>query len=45
MFLTNQQFDEQVEIFKRLSVELFYGILKYNEDEIDNCLVDYSMEN
>jgi hypothetical protein len=45
MFLTKQQFDEQVEIFKGLSIEIFYGILEYNEDEIENWLVDYSMKN
>jgi hypothetical protein len=45
MFLTKKQFDEQVEIFKGLSVEIFYGILKYNEDEINNWLVDYSVKN
>jgi hypothetical protein len=45
MFLTKKQFDEQVEIFKGLSVENFYGILEYNEDDIDNWLVDYSMKN
>ena len=45
MFLTKQQFDEQVEIFKGLSVENLYGILEYNEDEIENWLVDYSMKN
>ena len=44
MFLTNQQFEEQVGIFKGLLVEKFYGILKYNEDEIDNWLVDYSVK-
>jgi hypothetical protein len=45
MFLTKKTFDEQVEIFKGLSVENFYGILEYNEDEIDNYLVDYSEKN
>jgi hypothetical protein len=45
MFLTKQQFDEQVEIFKGLSIEKFYGILEYNEDDINNWLVDYSMKN
>jgi hypothetical protein len=45
MFLTKQQFDEQVDIFKGLSVEKFYGILEYDEDDIDNWLVDYSMKN
>jgi hypothetical protein len=45
LFLTKQQFDEQVEIFKGLSFENFYGILEYDEDDIDNWLVDYSMKN
>jgi hypothetical protein len=36
LFLTKQDFDEQVEIFKGLSFEKFYGILEYNEDAIDN---------
>lgn len=45
MFLTKQQFDEQVEIFKGLSVEKLYGILEYNEDNINNWLVDYSVKN
>jgi hypothetical protein len=36
LFLTKQAFDEQVEIFKGLSFEKFYGILEYNEDAIDN---------
>jgi hypothetical protein len=30
---------------KGLSVEKFYGIIEYNEEEIDNWLVDYSMKN
>jgi hypothetical protein len=45
MFLTKKQFDEQIEIFKGLSVEIFYCILEYNEDDIDNWIVDYSMKN
>jgi hypothetical protein len=45
LFLTKQQFEEQVEIFKGLSVEKFYGILEYDEDDIDNWLVDYSVKN
>jgi hypothetical protein len=45
LFLTKQDFDEQVEIFKGLSIEKFYGILEYNEDDIDNWLVDYSVKN
>ena len=45
MFLTKQQFDKQVDIFKGLSIEKFYGILEYDEDTIDNWLVDYSVKN
>jgi hypothetical protein len=45
LFLTKQQFDEQVKIFKGLPFENFYGILEYDEDDIDNCLVDYSVKN
>jgi hypothetical protein len=35
LFLTKQSFDEQVEIFKGLSFEKFYGILEYDEDDVD----------
>jgi hypothetical protein len=45
LFLTKQQFDEQVEIFKGLSIEKFYGIIEYDENAIDNWLVDYSIKN
>jgi hypothetical protein len=45
MFMINQQFDEQVEILKGLSAKKFYGIIEYNEEEIDNWLVDYSVKN
>jgi hypothetical protein len=45
MFLTKKQVEEQFELFKGLSIEIFYRILKYNEDEIDNWLVDYSVKN
>jgi hypothetical protein len=45
LFLTKKQFDEQVEIFKGLSVENLYGIIEYDEDDIDNFLVDYSVKN
>jgi uncharacterized protein YeeX (DUF496 family) len=45
LFLTKQAFDEQVEIFKGLSFEKFYGILEYSEDDVENWLVDYSMKN
>jgi hypothetical protein len=39
VFLTKQKFDEQVDIFRGLSVEKLYGILEYDEDDIDNWLV------
>jgi hypothetical protein len=45
LFLTKQSFDEQVEIFKGLSFEKFYGILEYDEDDVDKWLVDYSVKN
>jgi len=45
MFMTRQQFDEHVEILKGLSAEKFYGIIEYNEEEIDNWLVDYFVKN
>jgi hypothetical protein len=44
-FLTKQDFDEQVEIFKGLSFEKFYGILEYIEDDVENWLVNYSIKN
>jgi hypothetical protein len=43
--LTKQAFDEQVDIFKGLSLEKFYDILEYGEDDVDNWLVDYSVQN
>jgi hypothetical protein len=45
LFLTKQAFDEQVDIFKGLSFEKFYGILEYSEDDVENWLVDYSVKN
>jgi hypothetical protein len=45
MFMTKKQFDEQVEILKGLLTKKFYGIIEYNEEEIDNWLVDYSVKN
>ena len=45
MFMTKQQFDEQVEILNGLSAEKFYGIIEYNEEEIDNWMVYYSLKN
>jgi hypothetical protein len=34
--LTKQAFDKQVDIFKGLSLEKFYSILEYGEDDMDN---------
>jgi hypothetical protein len=45
MFMTKKQFDEQVDILKGLSTKKFYGIIEYNEEEIDNWLVYYSIKN
>jgi hypothetical protein len=45
LFLTKKAFDEQLEIFKGLSFENFYGILEYSEDDVENWLVNYSMKN
>ena len=36
LFLTKQQFDEHVDIFKGLSIEKLYGIIEYDENAIDN---------
>jgi hypothetical protein len=43
--LTKQAFDEQLDILKGLSLEKFYDILEYGEDEVENWLVDYSTHN
>ena len=43
--LTKQAFDEQVDILKGLSLEKFYDILEYGQDDIENWLVDYSTHN
>ena len=45
IFLAKQQFDEQVDIFKGLSVKKFYSILEYDDDDIDNWLVEYFVKN
>jgi hypothetical protein len=45
LFLTKQEFVEQVEIFEGLSFEKFYDILEYSEDDVENWLVDYSIKN
>ena len=42
--LTKQAFDKQVVIFKALSLEKFYSILEYGEDDVDNWLVDYLVQ-
>jgi hypothetical protein len=43
--LTKQDFDKQVDIFKALSLEKFYNIFAYGQDDVDNWLVDYSVQN
>jgi uncharacterized protein YeeX (DUF496 family) len=43
--LTKKAFEKQVYIFKGLSFEKFYGILEYSEDDVENWLVDYSIQN
>jgi hypothetical protein len=45
IFLTKQQFEEKDDIFKGLLVEKFYDILEYDEEDIHNWLVDYSVKN
>jgi hypothetical protein len=45
LFLTKQEFDEQVEIFQEFSFEKFYGILEYGEDDMGNWPVDYLIKN
>jgi hypothetical protein len=34
--LTKQAFDKQVDIFEAFSLESFYNILEYGEDDVDN---------
>jgi hypothetical protein len=34
--LTKEAFDEQLDILKGLSLEKFYDILEYGEDEVEN---------
>ena len=43
--LTRQDFDKQVDMFKVFSLEKFYNILEYGQDDIDDWLVDYSIQN
>jgi hypothetical protein len=42
--LTKQAFDEQVDILKGLSLENFYDVLKYGQDDVENWIVDYSTQ-
>jgi hypothetical protein len=37
--LTKQAFDKQVDSLKALSSEIFYRIVEYHEEEVDNWLV------
>jgi uncharacterized protein YeeX (DUF496 family) len=43
--LTKQAFDEKLDILKGSSLETFYDILEYGEDDLENCLVDYLAHN
>jgi hypothetical protein len=43
--LNKQAFDEQLHILKGLSLETFYDILEYGEDDVENWLVDCSSHN
>jgi hypothetical protein len=43
--LTNKAFDKHIDIFKALSLENFYSILEYGQDDVDNMLVDYLVQN
>jgi len=43
--LTKKDFYKQCDIFKALSLKLFYSILEYGQDDVDNWLVDYSVQN
>jgi uncharacterized protein YeeX (DUF496 family) len=35
----------KVDIFKALSLEKFHSILEYGQDDVDDWLVDYSVQN
>jgi len=43
--LTKQAFEEKVDILKGLSLENFYDILEYGQDDVNNWLVDCSAHN
>jgi hypothetical protein len=42
---TKQAFDKQVDNLKALSLENFYSIIEYHEQEVHNWLVRYSVQN
>jgi hypothetical protein len=42
---TKQAFDKQVDNLKALSLEIFYSIIEYHEQEVHNWLVRYSVHN
>jgi hypothetical protein len=45
LMLTKQAFDQQVDNLKALSLEFFYKIVEYHEEEVDNWLVGYLLHN
>jgi hypothetical protein len=45
LFLTKKEFDDHVQIYKRLSFENFYGIPEYGEDDMKYWLVVYLIKN
>jgi hypothetical protein len=40
--VTKEVFQEQVDILKGLSFEIFYGILEHRPDEHEHCVLDYA---
>jgi len=45
IFMKREQFQQEVEILKGLSVEKFNSIIEYNENEIEDWLVNYAKKN
>jgi hypothetical protein len=45
IFMTREQFQQEVEILKGLSAEKFNSIIEYNENEVENWLVSYANKN
>ena len=43
--MTNEAFDEQLDILKGFSLEKIYGILEYRVDELENWVLDYAAHN